>query len=64
MPEGNEFQQLADTEQRRVQATQIGVILENSKKTLEIVEGLAKTVKTQSEQIKDLKDQVKALKKK
>lgn len=61
MPEGNEFQQQADGEQRRAQAVQIQVILDNSKKTVELLTTLVNTVKTQGEQISKLKD---ALKKK
>lgn len=62
--EGNEFQQRADVEQRTQQTTQVGIILENSKKTLELVESLVKTVKTQGEKITALVAEVKALKKK
>lgn len=61
--EGNEFQERANQEQRQAQVIQINTILKNTEKTVDALSKLTILVKTQAEQIKGLKDEVKALKK-
>lgn len=58
----NEFQEQAESDQRRAQFEQVNVILQNSKKTVETLGDLVAAVKDQSEKIKDLSEQIKILK--